>query len=114
VIPVLRILALLPVIISLTDSVGMQYLLPRGRESIVNRVVLGGGFVSLALAFVLAPRYQHIGMASAVVIAEAFVCGVLAYVVFRMTSRDGEAAVAERPGEPGEEEFVGALSGGDD
>ena len=112
VIPVLRILALLPVIIALTDSVGMQYLLPRGRESIVNRVVLSGGLVSLALAFLFAPRYQHVGMACAVVIAEAFVCGVLAYIVYRMTARPAvRAAGAEQP--VVEEQLMATLTGGE-
>lgn len=88
VITLLRILALLPLIIALTDSVGMQYLLPRGREGVVNRAVLGGGLLNLLLAFLFASRYQHIGMAWSVVVAETFVCIVLAYMVFRYSSRE--------------------------
>lgn len=111
VIPVLRILALLPVIIALTDSVGMQYLLPRGRENIVNRVVLGGGVVCLLLAFLFASRYRQIGMAWAVVIAEASVCSALAYVVYRLASRPEPELVPVEEGPIADERFVAALSG---
>jgi PST family polysaccharide transporter len=71
---VLRILAILPVLLSITHSVGLQWLLPLGRDSDVNRVILSAGALNVVLAVFLAPRFFHIGMAWSVVCAEAFVC----------------------------------------
>src|SRR5579859_218656 len=71
---VLRILSILPILLSMTHSVGLQWLLPLGRDSDVNRVILTAGALNVVLATILAPRFFHIGMAWSVVCAEAFVC----------------------------------------
>lgn len=71
---VLRILSILPILLSITQSVGLQWLLPLGRDSDVNRVILIAGAVNVVLAAILAPRFFHIGMAWSVVCAETFVC----------------------------------------
>lgn len=84
--PVLRILAILPMVIALTDSVGLQWLLPFGRENAVNKAILGGGLLNLVLAMIFAPRFQHIGMAWCVVTAETVVCLWLAAIVMRSTN----------------------------
>jgi PST family polysaccharide transporter len=73
-ITVLRIFSVLPVLLSITHSVGLQWLLPHGREAEVNRVILSAGALNVVLATILAPRFAHVGMAWAVVFAEAFVC----------------------------------------
>jgi PST family polysaccharide transporter len=83
---VLRILCPLPLIIAITESVGLQWLLPHGRDKTVNQIIFSGGFLNLAMAVVLAPRFAHVGMAWAVVTAESFVAVCMAVVVFR--SRD--------------------------
>jgi PST family polysaccharide transporter len=83
---VLRILAALPPILSVTYSVGLQWLLPLGRDGEVNRIILTAGALNLALAVLLAPRFAHLGMAAAVVTAEAFVCFSMLRVVIRSTS----------------------------
>jgi len=90
---VLRILAALPPILSVTYSVGLQWLLPLGRESDVNRIILRAGLLNLALAAVLAPLYAHIGMAVAITCAELFVCIAMAHLVLGSTD-------LFRPGEP--------------
>jgi PST family polysaccharide transporter len=82
---VLRILAALPPILSVTYSVGLQWLLPLGRDGEVNRIILTAGALNLALAVLLAPRFAHLGMAVAVVTAEAFVCFSMVRVVARST-----------------------------
>jgi PST family polysaccharide transporter len=73
-ITVLRILSVLPPLLAITHSVGLQWLLPRGRDAEVTRIILSAGALNLALAVLLAPRFAHLGMAWAVVCAEAFVC----------------------------------------
>ncbi len=73
-IPVLRILALLPPLMAVTHSVGFQWLLPLGKNNIINRIMFQAGLVNFTLAVVLAPRYGHTGMAWAVVMSETFLC----------------------------------------
>jgi O-antigen/teichoic acid export membrane protein len=81
----LQILALHPLITSLSDAIGFQSLLPAGKEVIVTKAILAGGLVNLAFAFVLAPRFLGKGMAVSVVLAEAAVCGILVCIVARTT-----------------------------
>jgi polysaccharide transporter, PST family len=70
---VLRILSVLPLVIAVTESIGLQRLLPQGRDMSVTRIIYSGGLLNLVLSFVLARRFGHIGMAWAVVTAETFV-----------------------------------------
>ncbi len=88
-IEVLRILATLPLILAFTDSIGLQYLLPRGKENIVSPVMLAGGVLNLAMAFILAPGFGAVGMAWSVVGTETFVCVVLLVIVLRLGNEDG-------------------------
>jgi PST family polysaccharide transporter len=83
---VLRILALLPPLLSITYSVGLQCLLPLGRDAEVNRIIIGAGILNVALAVMLAPNFAHIGMAWAIVAAEAFVSFRMVRAVMRLTS----------------------------
>jgi PST family polysaccharide transporter len=78
---VLRILALLPPLIAVTQSMGYQWLLPHGRERTVNRIIIGAGLLNVTLAVFLAPRFAHIGMALAVVCSEVFVATRMLYTV---------------------------------
>jgi PST family polysaccharide transporter len=73
-VPVLRILAVLPPLLAITHSVGLQWLLSSGRDAEVNRIILSAGVLNLFLAVLLAPHFAHVGMAWAVVCAEALVC----------------------------------------
>ncbi len=82
---VLRIFALLPPLLSVTYSVGVQWLLSQGRERIVTRIMLGAGAVNLFLATALAPQFAQDGMAWAVVSAEALVCVSLFFAVRRIS-----------------------------
>ena len=83
---VLRILALLPPLLSITYSIGLQCLLPLGRDADVNRIILTAGALNVALAVILAPRLGHIGMAWAIVTAELFVSFSMVRAVMRLTS----------------------------
>ena len=83
---VLRILAALPPIISVMQSVGMQWLLPLGREGAVTRTILIAGVFNIALACLLVPAHGAVGMAWAVLCSETFVC--LAVLYLAMTDRE--------------------------
>lgn len=83
---VLRILSVLPILLSVTYSVGLQWLLPLGRDSAVNHIIIAAGCLNLVLAAGLAPSLRHIGMALAIVSAEAFVAIAMVRVVLTSTS----------------------------
>ncbi len=82
-IAVLRILSALPPLLAVTYSTGFQWLLPLGRDALVNRIVLSAGLINVALSFVLARPYGHIGMAWAVVAAETFVAANMLAAMLR-------------------------------
>lgn len=84
---VLRIFALLPPLLSITHSMGLQWLWPHGRDAEVNRIILSAGALNLVLALLLAPRFAHVGMAWAVVCAEAFACCSIVRAVARCSFR---------------------------
>ncbi len=96
-IDVLQILALLPPLLSITYAVGFQWLLPFGKDAVINRIILSAGLINIALSFALARPYGHIGMAWAVVSAEAFVAVSMVAAVTRMTTGWSAAVVAAEP-----------------
>ena len=97
---VLRILAALPLVIAVTESVGLQWLLPQGRDMSVTRIIYSGGLLNIALSILLATRFGHTGMAWAVLSAETFVALRMAATALKAKWRDEErtadpAAIAE-------------------
>ncbi len=79
-VPVLRALAILPPLIGINTVLSTQWMVPLGLDSMVNWIILSAGVLNVALATALAPRYQQMGMASAVISAELFVgiaCGLV-------------------------------------
>ncbi len=95
-VPILQILAVLPFITSLADAIGLQTLLPAGKESLVMIAIVAGGLVNLAFAVMLAPRFMAEGMAVAVALAECAVCIVLVCIVARTTTLSQKEA-SRRP-----------------
>ncbi|MGA8182110.1 MAG: oligosaccharide flippase family protein, partial [Terriglobia bacterium] len=72
-VPVLEILAALPLLDALGTLFGVLWMVPLGLNRQFNRVILAGGALNLVLAVVLAPRFAQLGMAAAVVATEVFV-----------------------------------------
>lgn len=81
-VPVLRILALLPPLIALSNVLGIQWMLPLRLDRAFNTIIVTSGVINLSLATAFAPRYAAHGMAWAVVCAETFVT-IAMYVVLR-------------------------------
>lgn len=67
---VLRVLAVLPVLVGISNVLGVQWMLPLGMDRTFNRIIIGAGLLNLLLAAILAPAFQQMGMATAVVCAE--------------------------------------------
>jgi PST family polysaccharide transporter len=72
-VPILRILALLPPLIALSNVLGIQWMLPLRLDRAFNSIIVTAGVINLGMATALAPRYAAHGMAWAVVCAEIFV-----------------------------------------
>lgn len=89
----LRILAILPFLLSITYSVGFQWLLPFGKDAVINQIILAAGLTNVVLSFLLARPFLHIGMAWAVVASEAFVAVSMVTVVSRTTGNWTRARV---------------------
>ena len=72
-IPVLQVMAALPLLDALGTMFGVLWMVPLGLDRQFNRVILAGGALNLLLAVALAPHFAQIGMAAAVVATEIFV-----------------------------------------
>ena len=83
-VPVLRILALLPPLIAMSNVLGIQWSLALDLERLVTALIASASALNVCLAFVLVPRYAHVGMALAVVASEGLVAiGLLAALRYR-------------------------------
>lgn len=77
---VVRILALLPFLVAVSSVLGVQLMIPFGREKAVLSFVLVAGCLNLVLASILAPVWKADGMAVSVLVAELFIS--LAYFTY--------------------------------
>jgi PST family polysaccharide transporter len=84
---VLRVMAVLPPMIALSNLLGAQWMLALRLDKELNYIILGAGLVNLAGALTLGRLYQPLGMALSLVIAELFVV-VGAYVFLKRRKLD--------------------------
>lgn len=82
-IPVLRIMAPLPLLEAISISFGILWMLPLGLERQLNKVILAATVLNLGLAVVLAPRFAELGVAGAGVMSELFVAVTLYFFLRR-------------------------------
>jgi PST family polysaccharide transporter len=82
---VLRVLVVAIPIVAAGTVLGIYWALPWRRERLFLGAVLLGGAVNLTLAALLVPRWNAMGMAVAVIAAEACVTTLLAVNFFRST-----------------------------
>lgn len=94
-VPVLRWLALLLPVVTIATVLGAFWALPHKRDKLVLGATLVAGMTNLALAAILVPRMDAMGMTIAVVSAEAIVATTLALAYVRWRSvAPAETAVA--------------------
>lgn len=82
-VPILRILALLPLFAGLSIALGNQWALPLGLERPVNVVTLVAGLLNIGLAVWLARLFAGLGMACIAVFTEALIASGI-YIVLRL------------------------------
>lgn len=80
-IPVLRILALLPFIISLSNIFGVQVMLNYGMEKLFSKIIVTASLINVALALVLSLLFKDIGVSYAVVITELIITVTMYFVL---------------------------------
>jgi PST family polysaccharide transporter len=102
-VPVLRILALLPPLIALSNAFGVQWMLALGLDAELNRIILAAAALDIVLALVLGNRFQHIGVGASVALAEVFVTGATVYVLRRRKLDPWRALPEPEEGEDPEE-----------
>ena len=81
VVPLLYILVFLIPIIGISNVIGMQYLVPTGKETHLTRSVMIGSIVNVGFNAFLIPQFGALGAAIASVIAESCVSCIQAYMV---------------------------------
>jgi len=70
---VMQVLAALPFLIGASNVLGIQLMLPFGKDKPFTSILLSAGLINIALAILFAPIWQEFGMAVAVLLSEAFV-----------------------------------------
>jgi PST family polysaccharide transporter len=74
---VMRILSGLCFLIGTSNVLGIQIMLPFGKDKAFTSILFGAGLINIALSILLAPIWQESGMAVAVLLSETFVTGVM-------------------------------------
>ena len=72
-VPVLRLFALLPPVIAVSSTFGVQWMLALRLDRELNRIILAAAVLDIALAVALGILFHQIGVAVSVVLAEVFV-----------------------------------------
>jgi PST family polysaccharide transporter len=80
---VLRVMAALPPLIALSNVLGAQWMLALRLDKELNWIICGAALINLAGAFTFGRWYSAIGMATSIVVAEAFVAAAT-LVILRM------------------------------
>jgi PST family polysaccharide transporter len=77
---VLKIIAWLPLVIFLSNVLGIQTMLPLNKQKNFALILFFAAMINLALSFILVPQLFEIGTSISVLITEVFV--TLAFFVF--------------------------------
>lgn len=96
-VPVLRLLSVLPLLIGLNTVLCTQWMAPRGLDATINWIIAGAGVVNIVLACIFAPRFQAMGMASAVIVAESWVFLASLFVLYRQSTAKLELSALALP-----------------
>lgn len=82
----LTIMAPLPLLIGVSNVLGIQWMISLGLERWFIRILIVAGIVNIFLALILVPIGGHEGMSLSVLSAEFFVVSACAYLVWRTAS----------------------------
>ena len=91
---VIRVLSLLPLIVSLSNTFGVQIMVNFGLKKLLTRILTVAGVLDILLALLLAAPLKHVGVAMASLTTEIFVTVVL-FLALRKNGLDVFRAVRE-------------------
>jgi PST family polysaccharide transporter len=77
---ILRIIAWLPLIIIISNVLGIQTMIPLNKHKPFSIILFFAAVINLILAFIIVPKYFEVGTAISVVITEAFI--TFAFFIF--------------------------------
>lgn len=78
---VIRVLAFIPFLVAISNVLGIQTMLPFGKDKLFTSILFGAGLVNLSLAFFLISFWQEVGMAAAFLVSEIFVTMVMFFAL---------------------------------
>lgn len=76
VVPILKVFSLLIIVLGLNNVIGLQYLIPTGKQNTYTVCVISGAVVNLLCNLLLIPRFGAIGATVASVFAEICIAGI--------------------------------------
>jgi polysaccharide transporter, PST family len=98
VVPVMRILSVLIPAVTVSNVLGIQWMLPLGMDRVFNYIIISAGLLNLALAGIMAPRWQETGMALAVTISESAITAAMCVVLIRRNLNPLSRCIPSPPG----------------
>lgn len=81
VVPILKIFSFLVIVLGLNNIMGLQYLIPTGKQNTYTFCVIAGAIVNLLCNLLLIPRFGAIGATVASVFAEICIAGIEFYLI---------------------------------
>jgi polysaccharide transporter, PST family len=94
-VPVLRILAFLPFVSGLVNSLGIQWMIPMGLKKQYNFVTITSFVAHVALSAFLCGRFQQIGLASSVIFTQSLTAVAMYVFIQRRTSQNRNTNAGE-------------------
>ena len=82
--PALQILSIIPFIIGVCNVMGTQFLMPIGKEKTILYATIAGLISSLALNFILIPKFQYLGATVSCLISELIVCTYITFFALKI------------------------------
>jgi O-antigen/teichoic acid export membrane protein len=90
-----RLFAAVPVLVALSNLLGIQTMLPLGLDKQLTIIVVGAAVLGIGLQFLLTRTTALPGSAAAYVITEVFVCGAMALALWGKAGRRSSVAMPE-------------------
>lgn len=74
---VIQILAALPLLVAISNVLGIQIMVPFGKDKAFTSILFGAGIINILLAIILTPIWKESGMAISVILSETIVTTVM-------------------------------------
>lgn len=86
---ILKVMSILPVVISLSNLAGIQILIPFGYKKAFSKILIFSGLISLLILLPMVSAFNELGAALSVVITEVIVTVLMLYTVYKQKIMKG-------------------------